>query len=299
MTIFLCIQRARHLSPILSIFPYVVATTIFAFPTGPFTQAKKFLAERSPYYMTARTVLRDLKAHLEPLVPLEIPPRPTWVESDRLLANSWKRYLKWEEGNPLDIEDAPALQARIGYAFRKCLTQMRFFPEIWHQASHYFASIGKSDEVANYLKVGLEANPSSFLLSFAYAELEETNKNLSACRTTFDNLLKHHGQAIERTKASIEAEVAKAQGPEIDIGGEDQAQTDDDTDMDVVEVSANRRKFEERESQGTAVREKRAKELDDMIWGAGLIWTMYIRFARRSEVSFSCIYLLKAPKHMP
>jgi cleavage stimulation factor subunit 3 len=94
-------------------------------------QAKKFLAERSPLYMTARTVLRDLKLQTEPLVAMPIPPRPTRSEADRALVINWKKYLKWEESNPLDIEEPAALQARVGYALRKCLTQMRFFPELW------------------------------------------------------------------------------------------------------------------------------------------------------------------------
>ena len=44
---------------------------------------------------------------------------------------AWKTYLKWEEGNPLVIEDADRLAARIGYALRKCLGEMRHFPELW------------------------------------------------------------------------------------------------------------------------------------------------------------------------
>jgi cleavage stimulation factor subunit 3 len=82
--------------------------------------------------MTARTVLRDLKAQTDPLVPMPIPPRPTRSEADRALVINWKKYLKWEESNPLDIEEGPVLQARVGYALRKCLTQMRFFPELWY-----------------------------------------------------------------------------------------------------------------------------------------------------------------------
>lgn len=95
-------------------------------------QAKKFLQERSPLYMTARSVLQDLRRHLEPLVPLEIPPRPLRNEQDRAMVVNWRKYIKWEESNPLDIEDIPTLQSRIGYAYRKCLTQMRFYPELWY-----------------------------------------------------------------------------------------------------------------------------------------------------------------------
>ncbi len=134
--------------------------------------------------MTARKALRELKQHVEALSPSVIPPRPTWVESDRALAIHWKKYLKWEESNPLDIEDAAGLQARVIYAMRKCLTQMRFFPELWYVAvscsprmpafpdmgttrigflrfhvASYLQSQGRLDEAGAYLKTGVDANP--------------------------------------------------------------------------------------------------------------------------------------------
>lgn len=43
----------------------------------------------------------------------------------------WKAYLKWEEGNPLSIDDKSALAARVNYSLRKCLGTMRHFPELW------------------------------------------------------------------------------------------------------------------------------------------------------------------------
>jgi cleavage stimulation factor subunit 3 len=127
--------------------------------------------------MTARSVLQDLKKHLEPLRPVEIPPRPLRNEQDRALVVNWRKYLKWEESNPLDIEDAPVLQSRIGYAYRKCLTQMRFYPEMWYvafpddrervlmpyyryAAANFYQMQDKMDDMLAYIKTGLDANPS-------------------------------------------------------------------------------------------------------------------------------------------
>lgn len=97
--------------------------------------------------MTARTSLRDLRRLMEPLsiptiklpsgttaasLPLSLPARPTWIgDADRNLCHAWKAYLKWEESNPLDIEDAAVLQNRVNAAYRKAVIRMRFFPEIW------------------------------------------------------------------------------------------------------------------------------------------------------------------------
>lgn len=94
--------------------------------------------------MTAKTTLRDLKKMLAPIAvnvtstanppsTFNLPPYPTWAgENDRVLTNAWKAYLKWEEGNPLVLEDQNALQTRIVAAYRKAVARMRFFPDIMY-----------------------------------------------------------------------------------------------------------------------------------------------------------------------
>ena len=94
-------------------------------------QAKKFLAERSPAYMTARTALRELRALTEGLPHPSLPPQPDYSEHDRSIVNLWKSFLRWEESNPLVIEDQSVLNSRVKYALRQCLGDMRHFPELW------------------------------------------------------------------------------------------------------------------------------------------------------------------------
>lgn len=81
--------------------------------------------------MTARTALRELRALTDSLPHPVLPPKPTFSDSDRQLVSGWKAYLKWEEGNPLVISDTEVLTSRVGYALRKCLAEMRHFPELW------------------------------------------------------------------------------------------------------------------------------------------------------------------------
>lgn len=114
------------------------AIGICIFVAGIVFQAKKFLADLSPSYMTARTALRDLRRLMTALAPpqtqdtLSLPVRPTWTsDNDRALAIAWKAYLKWEEGNPLDIEDPSILHSRISGAYKKAVSRMRFYPEMW------------------------------------------------------------------------------------------------------------------------------------------------------------------------
>lgn len=95
-------------------------------------QAKKFLAERSSQYMTARSAAREMKGLVDALWKPLVPTRPTWTTAaDHQHLQGWKAYLAWEEKNPLDLDDPTALQARIQYAYKQALMHMRFYPELW------------------------------------------------------------------------------------------------------------------------------------------------------------------------
>jgi cleavage stimulation factor subunit 3 len=98
------------------------------------------MADLSPSYMQARTILRQLQTHLRglyaPAAPghaLALPSRPTFTSEERALAGRWKAYLRWEEANPLELEDAQraALLLRVQGVYRKAVVRMRFYGEIW------------------------------------------------------------------------------------------------------------------------------------------------------------------------
>lgn len=130
--------------------------------------------------MTARSALREMRPLVEPLeIPMilaALPHRPDWSSPpDRQFMNNWRQYLKWEEGNPLQLEDKNALQARILFAHRKSLVHLRFYPEAWSVfrlsippgsslkairslASNYCKQIGKTEESLKMLKEGFAAN---------------------------------------------------------------------------------------------------------------------------------------------
>lgn len=108
--------------------------------------AKKFLSDLSPSHMQARQVLRELKTYytqlgLSSLVslpqsarpPLYLPSIPTFSPAERALLGNWKKYLKWEESNPLMIDDKDRNQfiQRVVGVYRKALGRMRFWAEIW------------------------------------------------------------------------------------------------------------------------------------------------------------------------
>lgn len=104
--------------------------------------AKKFMADLSPAHMQARATLRQLTTHLQGLHPpnsfgnridLFLPSVPIFDTADRSLVGRWKSYLKWEESNPLELEekDKATLISRIQGVYRKAVIRLRYFSEIW------------------------------------------------------------------------------------------------------------------------------------------------------------------------
>jgi cleavage stimulation factor subunit 3 len=102
--------------------------------------AKKFMADLSPAHMQARTVLRQLSNHLislylpNPQNDMYLPSPPKFDAAERLLVGKWKSYLKWEEVNPLEIEEKEkaTLIGRIMGVYRKSIIRMRYYSEIWY-----------------------------------------------------------------------------------------------------------------------------------------------------------------------
>jgi cleavage stimulation factor subunit 3 len=101
--------------------------------------AKKFMADLSPAHMQARTVLRQLVNHVGAIYPpnsteIFLPSLPKFDASERALVGKWKAYLKWEEGNPLEIEekDRSILITRIQGVYRKAVIRLRYYSEIWY-----------------------------------------------------------------------------------------------------------------------------------------------------------------------
>lgn len=91
--------------------------------------------------MTARVTRNELAEHYKRLRlagpgvdirMLDIPSPPTLRSEERSLLAAWRKYLEYEESNPLAIDDdKAALTYRLISVYRKAVIQMRFYPEIW------------------------------------------------------------------------------------------------------------------------------------------------------------------------
>lgn len=63
-----------------------------------------------------------------------LPHSPSFVPEEKALVARWKKYLKWEESNPLEIEEKNVNQfrSRMQSVYRKAVICMKFYPEIWY-----------------------------------------------------------------------------------------------------------------------------------------------------------------------
>jgi hypothetical protein len=62
-----------------------------------------------------------------------LPSLPTFSQEERGLIGRWKAYIKFEEGNPLVLEDDDKATyiTRVQSVYRKAVIRMRYHPEFW------------------------------------------------------------------------------------------------------------------------------------------------------------------------
>ncbi|KAF8972103.1 hypothetical protein BDZ97DRAFT_1783153 [Flammula alnicola] len=241
--------------------------------------AKKFMADLSPAHMQARTVLRQLINHVTPLYAsnsqeLFLPSLPNSMRK-------WKAYLKWEESNPLEIEekDKATLITRIQGVYRKAVIRMRYYTEIWFMAYTWTNSVGKHDEAMSILKAGLEANPSSFLLTFAYAEAMEIKKDFAEVHATYEKflgILRANLETLELTTTSANTSFS-SNAPGQNNGA---SNGNAPPNMSGGEPGSNNSSFN---TQASDERPKKTTELQKHRTEYGLVWIMYMRFGMRAE----------------
>ncbi|KAI8607352.1 hypothetical protein BC830DRAFT_1048334, partial [Chytriomyces sp. MP71] len=248
--------------------------------------AKKLIQERSAIYMTARMAFRELKlitAAIDAAQSTWVPTPTSWTETDYEIIRAWKRYIAWEKTNPLRLDDASIVSARVMYAYKSSLAMMRFFPELWYDAARYLIDVGKMDEAASLLAQGAEALPRSLILTFALAELEESRKkDFGEMAKLFDALLAHLETWITETNAKYDAERDTLMA--LLRGGDAAATPLESSGWDGEQRELEREKEKER---NTEIEEKveiaRKRRLGKIREAWSLVWIVYMRVARRSE----------------
>ncbi|KAI0745191.1 hypothetical protein C8Q76DRAFT_764545 [Earliella scabrosa] len=251
--------------------------------------AKKSISDLQVNHMQARIVLNQLQEHISALYApsatkgslptIWLPRPPTFNPGDKTLISRWRQYLKWEESNPLEIEDSNrhTFIQRVQAVYKKACVRMRYYSEIWYMAYVWTCSIGKTEEAVALLKAGIEANPGSFVLNYAYAEQLERHGNFAEVHAVFAKFLKVLSKDLE----ALEAKVNSANSSAGSVGSQ-QGQPKDGQAMDVTlaGLQSHNSSFN---TQCSGDRPQKNEELTAKRTDYGNVWIVYIRFARRAQ----------------
>ncbi|KAF3906543.1 hypothetical protein ABW20_dc0107631 [Dactylellina cionopaga] len=195
------------------------------------TTGRKFILEKSPSYMTARSSLLSLRNTTNGLIRAtlpRLPPVPGFDGYEEYMqqVEIWKKWIQWEKNDPLVLaqepnpEDLTGFNNRIIYVYKQALMALRFWPEMWFEAAEFCFSISRDKEGVDILTQGMKANPESCLLHFRYAEYLESSvpappaedkeavkKRSAPVREVYDKILEVYynllNKAQEREKENI------------------------------------------------------------------------------------------------
>ena len=172
------------------------------------------------------------------------------------------------------------LKNRVMYTYKSALRMLRFFPEIWYDASEFLCKIGFPDEGIELLRQGFVDNPTSLLLAFTLAEkLEAKKAEFSTIKLIFDNLIENLETLIKETNISFDKERVSllaylADSNIRDNTGEDEGER--------REQEREQKKENEKEVE-IRVEGKRAIRLLEIKESLTLVWIVYMRITRRSD----------------
>ncbi|KAI9724961.1 MAG: hypothetical protein M1812_000237 [Candelaria pacifica] len=262
---------------------------------------RRFLQEKSPAYMSARSSYIELQNLTRGLDRTTMPSLPPALGFDGDLEylkqiELWKKWIKWEKDDPLVLkdEDPAAYKARIVFVFKQAIMALRFWPEMWFDASEFCFEAGLEKEGNDFLTQGVSANPESCLLAFKHADRlesttssEEGEENIkrrgSTIREPYDKVLDALYELIAKAKtreahdiarveeAFSQTATARANGANAD---------DDDDDMGDSEQEA---KEAAKDGQVGAIQKGSAVQINLLSRTITFVWIALMRAMRRVQ----------------
>lgn len=255
--------------------------------------------EKSPSYMTARATAKELLGTVGPLRSIRYPSRAMASPKDEMCLASWQRWIALEKADAMELEDPALVRIRVKYAFKQCLMYCRFYPEVWYDAAIYYESLGEAENVQEAtqtkpsatLREGLDANPKSWLLSFAYAEFEEAAQRYENVKSTFEKLLKDNEQEIAEIENNAQTQLTAAKSGEDNADDGDKAngvasasgsdsESENEDDGEEAKTTSNNRSVVAAVKKIEDDRDNKVQQLSEEGTVAAI---MYMRALRRME----------------
>ncbi|TVY52418.1 mRNA 3'-end-processing protein RNA14 [Lachnellula cervina] len=188
---------------------------------------RKFLQEKSPGYMSARSANTAMDNITRGLVRTTLPVLPPAHGFDGDVEYSqqvelWKKWLSWEKDDPLVLrtDEPETYKQRVLYLYKQAVMALRFWPEVWVDAAEWCFSNSLDKDGDTFLNDGIAANPESCLLAFKRADRLETTLTTDGAgkgpaeqgavvRAPFDKLLDTLYDLIKQLKVREAADLVK------------------------------------------------------------------------------------------
>lgn len=270
------------------------------------TTGRKFLAERSPAYMSAKsanTALDNVTRGLQRTNLPRLPPAPGFDGDTEYMAqvDIWKRWIDWEKSDPLDVKtDEPQLlEKRILYTYKQALMALRFWPEMWVDAAEWVFENNVSKDGADLgmdlLRQGIAANPESVLLSLKHADRieatypseENDDAKVSkgrAVREPYNKVLDTLYDMIKSLKEREKAEVSRIEETAARESSVASARPGPDYDDDYDAVApARAAKEQAKQEQIKAVQQGFAAQTQLLSRTISFVWIALARAMRRIQ----------------
>jgi hypothetical protein len=191
----------------------------------------------------------------------------------------WRKYIAWERSNPLKLDDPNQVSARVIYAYKQALLMLRFYPQMWYEASTYLSEVGKGDEALAMLKQGAEVVSTSLLLNLQLAELCESRGQLEDAKDIFEALVTKLEEELTLLDSSLDVEKKRTL---TDLHASDAA-ADLENSVSVQDGEERERRRQRDKLAMDKIDLKRINVMNPKKRALSLVWIFYMRFCRRAE----------------
>ena len=171
-------------------------------------------------YTELQNITKNLRRNTRPVLPpaLGFDGDVQYLEQLEI----WQRWIQWEKNDPLvmKVEEIASYRARIVFVYKQALMAMRFWPELWAEASDFCFANELEPEGDTFLAQGIAANPESCLLAFKRADRKELTSTKeegdeaairrgAAVREPYDKLLDALYELFATSKAREDQDTAR------------------------------------------------------------------------------------------
>jgi len=246
-------------------------------------------------YTELQNITRNLRRTTLPV----LPPAPGFngdVEYAEQL-DIWKRWIQWEKDDPLVLkqDDVASYRERTVFVYKHALMAMRFWPELWSDASDFCFANDMELEGNEFLTQGIAANPESCLLAFKRAdriELSTTNEEGDesavrrgvAVREPYNKVLDALYDLIAKSKSREAQEVSRIEFSFADSGdlSSNGIKPEDDNDGGEQDEEDNN-KEKQKAAQLESVKNAHAIQTQMLSKTLSHVWIALIRAMRRIQ----------------